>query len=121
MSEPIKISVLRKSQPIHLEVEKGEELVIYVKEMTGAQRDEYFNRAATKAKTDDKGEVVGMRDYKGLFSSLLAFCVYDADGKLVPEKDIQEWPDSAQRELHRIAKELNGLEKPADSEGNEKN
>jgi hypothetical protein len=52
---------------------------------------------------------------------LLAFCVYDAESKLVPEKDIQEWPDSAQRELHRIAKELNGLEKPASAEGDEKN
>ncbi len=121
MSEPIKISVLRKSQPVSLEVEAGKEVVIYVKEMTGAQRDEYFNRAATKTKTDEKGEVVGMRDYKGLFSSLLAFCVYDADGKAVAEKDIQEWPDSAQRELHKIAKDLNGLnDKPA-AEGDEKN
>jgi hypothetical protein len=110
MSEAVRISVLRKSQPVELEVAEGEVVRYAVKEMTGAQRDEYLNKITAKANRDAKGEVVGMKDYKGLYSTLLSFCVYDTDGKPIPESKIQEWPDTAQKALFDIATELNGLQ-----------
>lgn len=117
MSEPLKISVIRKSQPVRLEVSEGEEVLIYVKEMTGAQRDDYFNRMAARTKLGDNGEVVGVKDYKGLYSCLLSLCTYGGDHKLMPERDIQEWPDTAQKALFDLARDINGLVK----EGDEKN
>ena len=108
----MKISIVRKSVPVELEVAVDQSVQIAVKEMTGAQRDAYFNKANTKTKVDPaSNQVVGLKDYEGLFSTLLAFCLYDKDDKLIPESKIQEWPDSAQRALWEIAKDLNGLDK----------
>lgn len=124
MSDSVKtISILRKSQPVDLEVEVGNVVRYYVKEMSGAQRDEYLNKTAQKSRLDDKGDVVGLKDYKGLYSNLLSFCLYDADGKLVGESKIQEWPDAAQKALYEMANELNGMSKTASEgqEGDEKN
>lgn len=116
-SEVLKVSVIRKSQPIDIEIEEGKDMRLYVKEMTGAQRDDYFNRAAKKTKTNAQGDVIGFSDYSGSLSLLLSYCLYDADGKLIPEKTIQEWPDAAQKALNSIASALNGFGK----EGDEKN
>lgn len=118
MAEALKISVLRKSQPVDLEIEEGMVARYYVKEMTGAQRDEYFNKTSQVAKTDASGTVVGVKDYKGLYSSLLAFCMYDSDQKTIPEAKIQEWPDTAQKALFEVALTINGMNT---REGNEKN
>ena len=117
----MKISIIRKSVPVELEVKEGEYVQIAVKEMTGAQRDAYFNKANTKTKVDPaNNKVVGLKDYEGLFSTLLAYCLYDKDDKSIPESKIQEWPDSAQRALWDIAKDLNGLDQEKDP-GEEKN
>jgi hypothetical protein len=120
MADALKISVLRKSQPVDLEVEEGMVTRYYVKEMTGAQRDEYFNKTAQRTKTDANGEVIGLRDYKGMYSTLLSFCIYDAEQKAIPETKIQEWPDTAQKALFEVARGLNGMSS-SDSEGNSKN
>ena len=117
MSDILKVSVLRKSQPVLLEIEEGKEVQIFVKEMTGAQRDEYFNKMASRTVRDANGEVTGMKDFKGLYSTLLSLCVYDSSNKSMSEKDIQEWPDSAQKALFDVARDINGLSK----EGDEKN
>lgn len=118
MSESVtKISVIRKSQPIDIEIEEGQEVRFYVKEMTGAQRDDYFNRASKKTKLNDKGEVIGVSDYTGSYSLLLSVCLYDANGELVPEKTIQSWPDGAQKALSEVAALINNMGR----EGDEKN
>jgi len=120
MSDAVRISVLRKSQPVELELAEGELVLYAIKEMTGAQRDEYLNKVTQKTTRDASGEVVGMKDYKGLYSTLLSFCLYDADSKLIPESKIQEWPDTAQKALFDIAIELNGLKAKKADEGSEK-
>jgi succinylarginine dihydrolase len=98
MSEPVvRVSILRKSQPVELEIAEGDFVRYSVKEMNGAQRDEYFNKTANRTTRDASGEVVGMKDYKGLYSTLLSFCLYDTDGKAIPESKIQEWPDTARQ------------------------
>lgn len=108
----MKISIVRKSVPVELEVAVDQVVQISVKEMTGAQRDSYFNKANTKTKIDPtNNQVVGLRDYDGLYSTLLSYCLYDKDDKIIPESKIQEWPDSAQRALWEVAKDLNGLDK----------
>jgi|688.fasta_scaffold01606_28 hypothetical protein len=121
MSDAVRISVLRKSQPVELELSEGEFVRYSIKELTGAQRDEYFNKTASRTNRDANGEVVSMKDYKGLYSTLLSFCLYDADSKLIPESKIQEWPDTAQKALFEIAIELNGLRIKKADEGSEKN
>ena len=121
MSDAVRISVLRKSQPVELGVAVGDVVRYAVKEMTGAQRDEYFNKTAQRTTRDANGEVIGMKDYKGLYSNLLSLCLYDADGKPIPESKIQEWPDTAQKVLFDIATDLNGLKPKKNDEDLPKN
>jgi len=120
MSDAVKISILRKSRPVLLEMAEGQELEFSIKEMTGAQRDEYFNKASERTIRDAKGEVVGMKSYKGLYSTLLSFCLYDKDSKAVPESTIQEWPNEAQKLLFDIAQDLNKMLPPKGDESSEK-
>jgi hypothetical protein len=121
MSDAVRISVIRKSQPVELEIADGDFVVYSVKEMTGAQRDDYLNKVTSKTTRDASGEVIGMKDYKGLYSTLLALCLYDAEGKAIPESKIQEWPDTAQKVLFDIATDLNGLKPKKNDEDSQKN
>jgi len=104
----IKVKLTKKSIPVELEVADGQCMTYQVKEMSGAQRDEYQSRLAKKATVDAQGNVIEIKDTTGLYSSLLAHTLYDPDGKLVPEATIQSWPDSAQRALFEVAREVNG-------------
>lgn len=121
MSDTVRISVIRKTQPVELEIADGQVVMYYVKEMTGAQRDEYLNKMTSKTNRDANGDVVGMKDYKGLYSNLLSFCLYESGDKLIPESKIQEWPDTAQKVLFDIASELNGLKPKKNGEDLPKN
>lgn len=111
----LRVKPIKKSIPVEMELEEGVVLQYTVREFTGAQREAYLEKQAKKYVTDKDGNVLEIKDYKGMFSTLLAFTVYDADGKLVPEPVIQEWSDSAQKALAEVAREINGMvEKEAD-------
>lgn len=112
MSVPAtKISVIRKSQPVELEVSEGETVLYYVKEMTGAERDAWLTEQSKKYTTGPDGKPSEIRDYNGIYSTLLKYCLYGPgpeSGK-VPESTIQGWPVAAQEALHEIAANLNGI------------
>lgn len=78
-------------------------------ELTGAQRDEYLNFTGTRMKTDDKGKPVGIADYTGFQSKLVALSLTDENGKHIPEETIKAWPAAAVQELFNAAQELSGL------------
>jgi hypothetical protein len=110
----LRINPVKKSVPVEMEID-GNVLLYTVREFTGSQREAYFEKQAKKYVTDKEGNVQEVKDYKGMYSTLLALTVYDADGKLVPESTIQEWSDSAQKALVEVAREVCGMgEKEAD-------
>lgn len=110
MSVPAtKISVIRKSQPVELEVSEGETILYYIKEMTGAERDAWLTEQSKKYTTGPDGKPSEIRDYNGIYSTLLKYCLYGPTGVKVPESVIQEWPVAAQEALHEIAANLNGI------------
>lgn len=104
----MKIAVSVKSQKVELEFGEDSVAVYEVREMTGKARDDYFGHAATKTRTgaDGKPEI---KDYSGLYSSLLSKCMYDAAGKPVPADVIDGWSASAQTALFEVARDLNGM------------
>ena len=115
----VRVSVIRKSQPIEFEVgldDQGQPIVeLYsIKELTGADRDSWLGEQNPKLDKAVDGKSVDIRDYDGLYSTLLKYCLYDPKGKLVPEDVIQSYPGSAQEALHAIAATLNGLDKDSD-------
>ena len=93
----MKISLIRKSVPVALEFDAGVELQYSVREMSGAQRDKYFSLMQSKTAFDEQGEVTGVKEFSGIYSTLLALTVYDDKVTLVKESIIQEWPDAAQK------------------------
>jgi hypothetical protein len=110
----MKFSLARKSETFELETADGTVLEYSIKEMTGGQRDAYFNQVGDKTKTAADGSVVGMKNFDGLYSSLLSKTVYDNTDKLVPEATLQTWPSTVQEALFKVAQALNGLEAKGD-------
>lgn len=118
----IKFSLARKEQPIELEVDENTVLAYKIKEMTGADRDRYYNTLTKKTVQDNSGQTTKILDYSGVYSLLLSYTLFDADDQLVKESIIQSWPDSVQQSLHEIARKINNMDKKPDSdEGGEKN
>lgn len=110
----MKFSLVRKKTPFELETADGTVLVYSVQEMTGGQRDAYFTHVGNKTKTGPDGTVTGMKDFEGLYSTLLSKTVYDPSDKLVPEHVIQSWPATAQEALFKESQALNNLDKKDD-------
>jgi hypothetical protein len=115
----VRVSVIRKSQPIEFEVgldDQGQPVVqLYsIKELTGADRDSWLSEQNPKIDKTVDGKSADIRDYDGLYSTLLKYCLYDPQGKLVPEDTIQTYPGGAQEALHAVAVTLNGLDKNSD-------
>lgn len=117
----LKVSLRRKSEPVVIELEDGTEVTYSVREMTGAQMEEYTTKSSSKLDFDPKsGEVRQIKDYKGLYSLLLSYTLYDSSGNLVPEKVVAEWPSSVQSALHSAASAINGMGKDDDKEADPK-
>lgn len=103
----------------------GERECYILQEMDGQGRDQYLNSTSKRAVRDDDGNVT-MYDHDGFQASLLSRCVYRVDGyeesdvgeigayvgetKAVSEKTIQSWPASTHQQLHKQAKQINGLD-----------
>lgn len=108
--EALKLSVNRTSQPVELENEDGSVSRYLLREMTGTLRDQFLNaQRRIMEPTKNGGHTV--KDFNGSQSSLLCRCLYDSDGKAVPEATIQGWPVGVQAVLHEAAQKINRLDR----------
>lgn len=112
--EILEITLTRVEEPLRVRGAGGEILEYRIKEMTGTERDRYLNVMGSKVKTDANGKATGIRDFTGIMTALICRCLYGPDGKLVTEKEISEWPSSAQKKIFERCQAVNGL-------GDEKN
>ena len=76
-----------------LDIEKvdlGNDRIVYVKQMTGVERDK-FEKSLLKEKTDKKGVIVGFDQATDNFRAKLAVCtVCDAEGNLLLQPEDAE-------------------------------
>ena len=105
-----KFSLKLKSEVVTIETKDGTEEDYEIVEMSGEGLEEYFNGARDKIIMDN-GKVVGMKDFTGLYTSLLRITLKGPDGKFVPLTQLKAWPASVQKGLFEIAQKLNGLDK----------
>lgn len=117
----VRLSAIRKTQPIELEIgldDSGTPVVkqYSIKELTGADRDAWLSEQSTKYDKGKDGKPSEIVNYEGMYSTLLKYCFYNDKNALVPEKEIQDLPSATQEALHGIATELNGLNKDKDAE-----
>lgn len=95
------------------------EVVNYeIREMASRDRDAFLNINSKRVERNAQGEVIGFKDYTGMYSKLLCRCTYDQNGKLIPEEEIQSWPTTTQELLFQEATKLNKLHK-APEQGND--
>lgn len=104
----MRFSAVRKSREITIEIAEGQDVVYVIREMTGEIAAEYRNGFRTKVSRKDKDNP-DILDYRGLYSDLLAKCLFTKDGSAVPQVAIDSWPESLLQELHKIALEINGM------------
>jgi hypothetical protein len=108
-------SLKRNEIEITLEGENSEINKYLIREMTGAQRDQYLKVAVSKASFGADGKVSSVRDPTGLQPALISLCMIDvATKKYVDAKFVNEMRTTVQNDIFEMCSKLNGLDKEAD-------
>lgn len=115
-----KFSKRGKVEDIILEDENGVETKYTIREFSETARETFIDDQMKKAEYTPKGELVRVIDHKGIRTRLLAECLFDAKGTLVPEAEIAGWPDSLVGGLYDIATVVCNLVKDEEMETNPK-
>ena len=126
--------------PVRLNNKDGSVRWIAIQEITGSQKTSWLNSMRQKQKIKN-GEVVGIRDFKGIQEKLLGMVTYNVEvdlnvdkdtgeetvqvvswGEKLTEKEITNLPTRIQDSLFKEVQVLSGMsedKKDGDEEGNE--
>ena len=89
-----------------------------LRELTGKGREEYLNATAPKFRLNEKGESVGLKDYTGVTTDLLARSLFDVTdsptGVLVGVEFLAALPSRILTKLQAAANLLNGFGEKAE-------
>lgn len=107
--EALSLSLQRRSIPVNITTPEGETKVYVLREMSGAQRDQYLNFVGSRVKCDEKGNPIRMSSHDGIHAALLSRCLEDDQGKLLTKETIEAFPSTALVQLFIAAQTLNGL------------
>ena len=98
-----------KEEPFELEDNFGEVMEYVIREMTSPERDKYLGQHASRYKVNAEGMVVGVKDFKGIQSSLISKCCFTKGGAKVSQQEIDNWPPTVQSALYKLCQEINCL------------
>lgn len=79
-----------------------------LRELVGTQRDRYLNLSTARLRFE-KGRAVGINNFEGYQTELLALSLYDSNGKAVPETTLAGWPSTTLGTLYKKSRELSNL------------
>ena len=106
-----RFSTKRHIEAIEIEDDHGNVNNYVIKEMMGPVRESFMAEAADRMTFSADGKVARMKNFKGVFVSLIKRCLFREDGTTpVPELEINSWPTTAQEELFHYLRTINGLE-----------
>ena len=108
-------SVKLESETVSIENSAGVSEEYKISELTGDNLEVYFNTQRDKMDIKADG-TVSMKDYKGIYTSLLVLTVTGPDEKPVSLTLLKSWPSRVQKALFEIAQRLNGLNVEAKEE-----
>ena len=108
--EPMIVKLKQAEIPVVMVTEDGTERDYIIREMVGHVRDAYLTKMSGKFEFNGKGDVTKIKNFDGLQANLLAKCLHDDDGKLVPLGTVQGFPATAQAQMFKAAQTLNGLD-----------
>lgn len=104
----MRFSLVRKQVVITLDTEGGSHKV-FIRELTGKDRDGYLSYLGKKMRYDSEGKPQGMKSFDGLQIALLVKCLYDEDDHRVKESVIEAYPAAVVTALYEVAEELSAL------------
>ena len=112
----LRFSTVLKELPVFLTGVDGTEKKYTLKELTSTQRATYSESFDIKIEMDEDGKAKatageGFKTFSA--KQFMALCLYDGDGKLVPEEVIGGYPSTMIAKLHEAALALSGLDKKA--------
>jgi len=105
----IRVRLVRAIKTVQIEDENGQVQDYTVREMTGAEKGRWQTVMSKRMRFDSKGQPAGIADWTGLEGSLITKCLYDSNGKQVPETVIANWPTTVQKTLFALCQKINGL------------
>lgn len=109
MNENIELSLVGEVIPVSLKAADGSTRKYEMREMLSQARDKHLDRLSDRVKTNEKGEVIGIKKYEGMQADLLSSCMFDEEDKPVTAKEVQAWPASVTTKLYKMAQKLNHL------------
>ena len=114
MSIELSFNLKLREIPFTITNEDGGNVSYFMKELTGKQRDIYLTKVAKRMDYSKSTPIVN--NFEGLYSGLLALCVYDENSQLVKEDVIQKYPAGMVSELFNKAQTMNGFDLSAELE-----
>lgn len=109
-----------KTQEVEIENEQGQPEVWVIKELTGAERNAFFQMSSERgAKRGEDGNMM-ISSFANLGADLLSMCLYGPDGQKATIQDINNFPSEMQLELFKDAQTLSALNKEGE-QGAKKN
>jgi hypothetical protein len=107
--------LVQSTYDFRLRDKEGEIRTYTMRELTGEEREAYLNGIRDKFEVMPNGKS-RVRNFTGLQSGLLAKCVYDDNGALVPLKLINKWPAKLQSDLYKRANKMSGMDETAEDD-----
>jgi hypothetical protein len=104
----IKLKLEPEVQKVILEGPQGPE-EYELREMDAATRDDYLDQLARRMAVSPDGKIMGVRQIQGMQASLIARCLFRANGERVKEEEVQQWPASTVQALFETAQKMNHL------------
>ncbi len=113
-SEELSFDLEVVQKPVKIRTPEGVVKNYVLKELNGTERDKFLNNMSARMRTDPSGKPTGLKTFDGLQSYLISRSLFDEEGKLVSEKEINSWPARVQAALFTEAQKLSGLDQGAE-------
>src|SRR5262245_53402741 len=107
--DPLKFETKFKSVPVTIAGSDGKEQQYELRELSGDARDEYVQDTGNRVRFGADGKPAGLKDFKGMQAKLISMSLFDAQGKNVPAKEINNWPATIVSALYKECQKISAL------------
>lgn len=100
--------------PVKVRMKDGKVKEYILRQATGSQARKYDNAQSERVVLSDEGEVISFKDVTGLSPFLLSMLLVRKnprpdESEIVPESEIESWPDEIQQKVFEVAKSISKM------------
>lgn len=105
----MKFSLRLKETELELETPEGVPEKYKLRELTGAQRDQYLDGMSKRMQYNAEGKPTGLNSIASMQANLVSLSLVDSENKAIPAGIIQKWPATVLKSVFDEAQRLSGL------------